>query len=542
MRGNDGGVAIAHTHRGGVAHPRPHIHDRQAARKAASTPRKNGRGKEKEKLITVITRDNIRTLRPHPDDMPRELGTRPGVWFDQPSKSGARPLVVGAGELERVKATSHYMTPAELDHYNRTLNAQRIAAAEASKARKELMEHHDHLRASTQKLSTYDQEAKQKSNYLLAKAQLQLEEQEDEIKHMNELMLYAKCVAIRDAQVEEKQQIKTQRHQEDARLDAMMECERVAELKRLEEREKKRIEQLRRGAAKIREQIEERREAALLEQERRDQETKGILKQIADMNEQDKAEKAAKVKAQKGLMQEVVKANQDSTSRKRLQKLAEEEEDRKVMEYLLEKEKIAIENDRIASERKAEREKELARLRAAQEKMSDKQAAQDALRAQRAAEAYEREWRLKEKVTAERQAKQEQDLREDRARQQRAREHAIAVEAHKMREEFYENLARQKEMEEKLKREAEEKERRNRIYAQEVKSQILEKESHRLKARQDFFMEGVKQAVERADKIKKIDGIKHRKLQELRGLGVPEKYCKEIERQVHVEHRTFSNP
>ena len=44
----------------------------------------------------------------------------------------------------------------------------------------------------------------EKSNYLLTKATMQLEEQEDEIKHLNELMLYAKCVSIRDNQVEQK--------------------------------------------------------------------------------------------------------------------------------------------------------------------------------------------------------------------------------------------------------------------------------------------------------------------------------------------------
>lgn len=66
------------------------------------------------------------------------------------------------------------------------------------------MEEYDHNRTANAKLNDLEQEAKDKSNYLLAKAQMQLEEQEDEIKHMNELLLYAKCVAIRDTQVEEK--------------------------------------------------------------------------------------------------------------------------------------------------------------------------------------------------------------------------------------------------------------------------------------------------------------------------------------------------
>ncbi len=66
------------------------------------------------------------------------------------------------------------------------------------------MEEYDQKRSANAKLSELEQEAKDKSNYLLSKAQLQIEEQEDDIKHMNELMLYAKCVSIRDLQVAEK--------------------------------------------------------------------------------------------------------------------------------------------------------------------------------------------------------------------------------------------------------------------------------------------------------------------------------------------------
>ncbi|KAJ3317741.1 hypothetical protein HDU76_001072, partial [Blyttiomyces sp. JEL0837] len=452
----------------------------------------------REKPITVITRDNIRTLRPHAAD----------------GSTSRRPVVLmPMSELERVKANSIYLSKEELLRRNQEFSAAKLEAAEAARQRKEKMENYDHQRTQNSKLSDLEKEAKDKSNYLLAKAQMQLEEQEDDIKHMNELMLYAKCVAIRDLQVEEKKVIHKERKDEDARLDAMMETERVNELKKLEEKEKRRVEELRKGAAKIRLQIEERREAALLESERRDQETKQILKQIAEMNEQDKIEKANKIQSQRLLMLEVAKANQESTERKRLQKESEEDEDRKVLQYLLEKEKRDIENDRIQQQKRAERELELARLRAAQEKISDKQAQQDALRAKRAYEAYERDWRRKEKENAEKQALMERELKMERIKQQRAREHTIAVEAHKMKEEFYENLARQKEIEERLKAEELKRAEKNKLYAIEVKAQINEKEQARRKAREEFFMEGIKQAQERIEKKNKIDQIKDRKIQ-----------------------------
>jgi Trichohyalin-plectin-homology domain len=167
------------------------------------------------------------------------------------------------------------------------------------------MEEYDQKRLENAKLSDLERETKSKANYLLAKAQIQIEEQEDDIKHMNELMLYAKCVAIRDTQVEEKKYIQSRRKEEEMRLDQMMEVERVNELKKLEEKEQKRVMELRKGAAKIRMQIDERREAALLEQERRDQETKATLKAISDSVELEKHVKAEKVKSQRMLMQEV---------------------------------------------------------------------------------------------------------------------------------------------------------------------------------------------------------------------------------------------
>jgi Trichohyalin-plectin-homology domain len=165
---------------------------------------------------------------------------------------------------------------------------------------------------------------------------------------------------------------------------------------------------------------------------------------------------------------QVAVANQESTEFKRQEKIREEQEDQKVLDYIIEKTRRETEKEKKEQARKAEREIELARLRAAQEKVSDKQAQQDALRARRAYEAYEREWRRKEKESAEKQTQQEDDLRAERFKQQRAREEAIAVEAHKMKVEFFETLDCQKQEEISLKKVDSERAVKNRSYAQEV--------------------------------------------------------------------------
>jgi hypothetical protein len=68
------------------------------------------------------------------------------------------------------------------------------------------------------------QEARAKNEFLLKKAQRLLEEQEDEIKQLNEMIISAKCHAIREAQIAEKQVIKAELAAEEARLDEVRRC------------------------------------------------------------------------------------------------------------------------------------------------------------------------------------------------------------------------------------------------------------------------------------------------------------------------------
>ena len=126
----------------------------------------------------------------------------------------------------------------------------------------------------------------------LSRAQVKLDEELDEVKHMNkvcvhppplinrthaiypttQIMLYTKCVTIRDAQIAEKSAIRAEHAEEEARLDMAMEKERLKALKMYEEREQKRIENRRMGAAVIRAQIEEREQERLRRLELKQQE------------------------------------------------------------------------------------------------------------------------------------------------------------------------------------------------------------------------------------------------------------------------------
>ena len=97
---------------------------------------------------------------------------------------------------------------------------------------------------------------------------------------------------------------------------------------------------------------------------------------------------------------QVVAANEEQVGRKKVMQVRELEEEARIAEYndakALREAAVQEEKDRVA----AEKEAEVARMRAAQEKAADKQSEMDELRARRHAEASEREWRTREAAKA----------------------------------------------------------------------------------------------------------------------------------------------
>ena len=83
-----------------------------------------------------------------------------------------------------------------------------------------------------------------------------------------------------------------------------------------------------------------------------------------------------------------------------------------------------------------EKEREVARLRALQERARDEQSERDALRAKRAQEQAEREWRSKEATEARHKAETEAMLKQARAQQMSQKEHFLAVQAQRERADF----------------------------------------------------------------------------------------------------------
>merc|ERR1719253_1843448 len=297
-------------------------------------------------------------------------------------------VVVPASEMLRIRNNAVLRSKQEEEQEKRSAQALQEQRQAKAKERKERMLRLEEQRKKKEMLTEFDKEDRAQKNGVLEKAKQKLDEEMDDVKHMNQMMLCSKIVTIRDAQIQEKRYIQQEKEEEEGQLDMMMEIERLKALKMYEEREKKRVVDQRRGAQVIVEQIKDRQALRTRDEETRDQERQFILKQIEALKDEEVEQQKAKKFAAARLMDEVNEANAAATKIKEERLLAEKLEEQKILEY-----------QRAKEQREREREEELAQLAAAKEEETaqDKAAEMDALRAKRAMEGSKRAAREKQR-------------------------------------------------------------------------------------------------------------------------------------------------
>lgn len=177
----------------------------------------------------------------------------------------------------------------------------------------------------------------QSTNNLLAQAKQMMDEEHDLVKDMNKFVLYSKVATIRDRQLEEKKKIISEYKYQNSKMDLMMEYERLKELKFQEDREIERKEQQKQGALIIIDQIKERDIERLKQKENCEKERHMIVKQMKELEEDDK--RVAEIKKVKGakLSKEVSEANNLAIELKDRRKIEEKELELKIFKYNLDK-------------------------------------------------------------------------------------------------------------------------------------------------------------------------------------------------------------
>merc|ERR1712159_570001 len=419
------------------------------------------------------------------------------------------------------------------DDYNKK-RAQEIyeKKQEEMRARKQLFNEIDIKRSEKCGTSDLEAETRTIAAELLKRSQQQRLEENDEIKHLNELILEAKCHAIRDAQIAEKHQLAEQLESEDARLDAMMEIDRIRGMQQQEEVVKKRKEQRQKGAIQIMNQIEANKLDKLLEDEKKDQEAKILVSQQGKMQMDDLQEIEKKKAEQKELQLEIDLINKAQEKMKMQRAEQDRVADLRVAAYQKEKAKREKEKEQALLIKAKEKELETAKLRAAQERASDLQAEKDALRAKRHEEATEREYRRKLREEQAKKLAMEAEMQEAREEQISAKRHLMAVQAARERAEFDKSLLEQQKEVKKIHEQDEKKQMAQLQYSNDIRNQIHEREAERIEGRKQFFIETQELEEEINAKNKQLEEVKRRKLAELKESGVPEKYVLEVARRI----------
>ncbi|XP_063172979.1 cilia- and flagella-associated protein 45 [Candoia aspera] len=487
------------------------LHDLAAARGKSL-----GWGRKPE-TIRLITRDLIRDL------------VVPTV---DPS---GESLIIGPDDFRRIKDSSRILTKEEREAQESAIRAEREATIVAVNERKKSMKLKEILRKKNEKLNDLEEEAKERAQYLLERATNLRMEQEDEIKKLGEIILEAKCHAIRDAQILEKKQVEKELSEEEMRLAKMMEVERQKANQMQDELQQKRKEELYRGRRHLVQQIEKNEELRALKAEQRDQEAQDMLEYLERLQFEDEREMERRRSEQLRIQAEIRNIN-DENQRRKDEKLNQEKmADLRVLEY--QRQKMAREAEFEAEQERIHREKEMetARLRALQEKAQDHQAEQDALRAKRNQEAAEREWRRKEKDTLQKKIQTEAMLKQSRLEQVAQKEHSLAVQVQRDRAEFERIVRVQREQIEKERKEHERRVALQMNHAGELRRQVREHQQKQVQERIAIFEEGKRLKEEARRRSERLNEIKRRKLDELRAAGLPEKYCAQVERKAFVQ-------
>jgi len=439
-------------------------------------------------------------------------------------------LVIGGGEYDRLREAATVRTQQMEQEEAAARKAQQDEKFAVAKARKDKILAMEVERKKKEAKSDLELEAIEKEKHQLSRADFLVDEQRDDVKKMNQYVKYAKCAAIRDAQLEEKKALQRQQEEEEMYLDAQMEEERARAVELYEQREQQRLVDRVHGKEVICEQIAARERDRLMQQGVLEQERDAMLRQLERLKEEDLLKAEMKKEAAKKLMEEVAESNAQMTRLKELKRIREKEEDARIAQYLKDKAKREQEHQEMLDKAAAEKEAECAALRAQQEKETDKKAELDALRAKRAMEQYERDWRQKERAAIEKQKRQNKMLAEARTQQKKEKERRLEHVAKAEREEFDRILKVQRDAAAVEAEKERQKEDAKVAWRNDLIQQIDKNAAETRQSRLAYLEEGRKLRKEIAKEKQHLERIKDRKIEELNAMGIPDKYLIELAR------------
>ena len=432
-------------------------------------------------------------------------------------------------DYERIRKNAIVPTKEEIFNNLRVQREQESTQLARARALKEKIINYDINQPRT-KLSDIQRQKIKSDNNLLSEAQKALDQNEDCVKEMEKLALYAKVASIRERQLKEHEMMEQMYKKKEEKLDTMMELERLKELKHQQSRENDRKKKQRDGCLIIIDQIKQKEYEKIKQREIIDKEKQLILRQLKELADEDIRQNERKRISNEKTAKEIVESNRINALNKQKKMLEEKEEDLKILKYNLEKAKREEEELKERKRIQEEKEKEVQKLREKQEKAQDKQAELDALRAKRAYEQSEREARIKEQNELILKKKKIEELIESNKRQKLYKQQQLAEEAKKEQEEYQRMVKQYLEDNEKERRMEEDKKKKLYENTQDLKKLIKIKEEKERLHSKEKLEDGRKMRQKEDDWRLRMEKIKKQKIQDLKNLGVQQKYIADLER------------
>lgn len=171
----------------------------------AAEPRKlrHYRGDVDETLFGTRTKGSATTSSSFANTAPSRYNSTSSS--SKPDPTSKDSVMISLQELRHIHGSSVILTQNDIEKMKHQSDSQRSQMAAAAQERKEKMMKMERESAKRKPLTESEQIEATKRDMLLSHAKQAMDEELDDVKHMNQMTLYAKCVTIRDAQILEKQ-------------------------------------------------------------------------------------------------------------------------------------------------------------------------------------------------------------------------------------------------------------------------------------------------------------------------------------------------
>ncbi|XP_068149327.1 cilia- and flagella-associated protein 45 [Drosophila tropicalis] len=448
---------------------------------------------------------------------------------------GCKSVVLRPQDMRRLKEQGKVITiPERLQNIeqNDEEHRRQLQMVEEARQRFKKIDEARQAEASSGKSNQLESEILDEKLSVLTRAFLAKQEQEEEVKQINRMILDAKCKAVREAQIQEKYLLAKALREDDERMAKMVNERAKKALTAEDERERLEVEKRAKYAQEIRQQLSERENRRYLEAKRVAEEAKDIRKATELLKEEEEKQRNFIQVRKQRFRDELKRIREMSNVFKQMLLEQERLADLRVVAYMREKQEKERQLKEIRKVAKKEFERRQQRIYTVAAEALETRQTSDELKYLKERDRVEREYRQKEKLAAITKRETERDLLASRAQQAQEMKNRLALEIAHAEEDFNKVMDRMREEEEKQKCIDRQRESQRRLYQRDLKQQMTDKEAERRRIseiEQTRVKQWLQNEQQRDANIKQVISSK---IAAMRENCLPEKYLKEVEKQL----------